>query len=321
MIGSRTILALGMGIAAATAGAQDYPAKPVRLIVPFPPGGSVDTVARLIAPRLTEKAGQPFVVENRSGASGNIGTEQVARAAPDGYMLAVHTIPFVANRYLYAKMPYDALTDFVGVSLLCASPSLLVVNPNLPARSVRELLDLARARPGKLNFATAGPATNPHIGGELINYLGKTDIVAIHYKGGGPAIMATVAGDTELTVSGIAETGPLATAGKLRALGVTSLTRNAAYPQIPTIAESGLPGYEFVTWHALLGPKGLAPAVATLLAERLKGALAQPDAARLLAANGLDVITSAPAELAAHLAAESRKWGRVIKERGMKAEP
>jgi len=194
-----------------------YPNKPVHVILPFPPGGSVDTVARLVMPRLSESLGQQFLIENRSGASGNIGTEYVARAAPDGYTLMVNTIPFVANSYMYAKLPFDPLTDFVPISLLASSPSVLVVHPSLPVHSVRELLELARAKPGVLNFATAGPGTNPHIAGELFNYLGKVKTVAIHYKGGGPALLSTVAGDTEIIVSGVSEATPFATSGRLRA--------------------------------------------------------------------------------------------------------
>ena len=192
-----------------------YPNKPVHVILPFPPGGSVDTVARLVMPRLSESLGQQFLVENRSGASGNIGTEYVARAAPDGYTLMVNTLPFVANSYMYAKLPFDPLTDFVPISLLASSPSVLVVHPSVPARSVRELLDLARAKPGVLNFATAGPGTNPHIAAELFNYLGKVKTVAIHYKGGGPALLSTVAGDTEIIVSGVSEATPVRRGGKI----------------------------------------------------------------------------------------------------------
>jgi tripartite-type tricarboxylate transporter receptor subunit TctC len=315
------LLAVLIGAApAALAQTDNYPARPVRVIVPFPPGGSVDTVSRLLTPRLSEALGQQFVVENRSGASGNIGTEQAARAAPDGYTLMVHTIPFVANQYLYAKMPFDPIADFAPISLLCSSPSVLVVNPKVPARSVKELLELARTKPGALNFATAGPATNPHIGGELLNYLGKVNIIAVHYKGGGPALLATLAGDTEIVVSGISEAGPHATAGKLRALGVTSLKRNAAYPDIPTIDEAGLPGYEFVTWHAFLAPKGTPAAIVARVNDATRKVLRSADGQRAFNQGGLDVIASTPEELAAHLKAESGKWGRVIKERGMKAD-
>jgi tripartite-type tricarboxylate transporter receptor subunit TctC len=304
----------------AAAQSEVYPRKPVHVVLPFPPGGSVDTVARLVMPRLSESVGQQFVIENRSGASGNIGAEYVARAAPDGYTLMVNTIPLVANPWLYGKLPFDPLTDFAPISLLSSSPSVLVVHPSLPVRSVRELLELARSRPGVLNFATAGPGTNPHIAAELINHLGRVDIVAIHYKGGGPALMSTIAGDTEIIVSGVSEATPFAASGKLRALGITSPARSPAFPDIPTIAESGLPGYEFVTWHGLLAPKGTPGAIVALLADRVKKTMAAPEQVKLFQKNGLDIIASTPEEFAAHLKKEYAKWGRVIKERGMRAE-
>ncbi len=223
--------------------AQAYPTKPIRVIVPFPPGGSVDTVARLLSPRLGESLGQQMVVENRSGASGNIGMEQAARATPDGYTLLLNTNPLVTNQLLYAKLNYDTFTDFVPISLLCQSPSVMAINPKVPARNLQEFLDLARAKPGSLNFATAGPATNPHVGGELVNYLGKTNIVAIHFKGGGPALLATIAGDTEMVVSGISEVGPAggrgqaARAGRHRAEAIAGLS---GHPDPRRVGPSGL---------------------------------------------------------------------------------
>jgi len=322
----KKIISITAFFAAAIASAQfaaaqtaAYPAKPVRVILPFPPGGSVDTVARMVMPRLSESLGQQFVIENRSGASGNIGTEFVARAAPDGYTLMVNTIPLVANPWLYGKIP-DPLTDFVPISLLASSPSVLVVHPSLPARSVRELLELARSKPGVLNFATAGAGTNPHIAAELFNYLGKIKMVAIHYKGGGPALMSTVAGDTEVIVSGVSESTPFAASGKLRALGITSLTRSPAFPDIPTIAESGLPGYEFVTWHGLLAPKGTPRAIVALINDRVKKTMTIPEQVKLFRQIGQDVIASTPEEFAAHLKKESDKWGRVIREQGLRVE-
>jgi tripartite-type tricarboxylate transporter receptor subunit TctC len=300
--------------------AQAYPAKPIRVLVPFPPGGSVDTVARLLSPRLGESLGQQLVIENRSGASGNIGMEQAARATPDGYTLLVNTNPLVTNGLLYSKLNYDTFTDFVPISLICQSPSIMAVNPKVPARNLQEFLDLARARPGSLNFATAGPATNPHVGGELVNFLAKTNIVAVHYKGGGPALLATIAGDTEMVVSGISEVGPQVAGGKLRAMGVTGLKRSPAYPDIPTLDEAGLPGYEFVTWHAILAPKGTPQAVIDTLSDRTRKVLLSPEGTALFQKNGLEVIASTPDELTAHLKTEAAKWQRVFKERGMRAD-
>jgi len=308
-------------VAAGAAWGQDgFPSKPIRMISPFPAGGSVDLVARMIAAKLPEFIGQQVVVENRSGASGNIGTEAVARAAPDGYTLLVNTLPFVANAFLYSKLPYDPLTDFVPLMQISASPSLLAVHPSVPARSVKELLALARSRPGELNYGSAGPATNPHIAGELFNMLGKVNIQAVHFKGGGPAIIAAISGEVGILFTNFAETSEFAKAGRLRALGVSGAKRMQTMPEVPTIAEAGLPGYEFTTWHGMWAPKNTPRTIVALLNDRIRKTLTAPDQQKRFQARGLDVIASSPEEFAAHVLSEHRKWGRVIKERGMKAE-
>ena len=306
--------------AGATWGQDGFPSKPIRMISPFPAGGSVGLVARMIAAKLPEFIGQQVVVENRSGASGNIGTEAVARAAPDGYTLLVNTIPFVANAFLYSKLPYDPLTDFVPLMQISASPSLLAVHPSVPARSVKELLALARSRPGELNYGSAGPATNPHIAGELFNMLGKVNIQAVHFKGGGPAIIAAISGEVGILFTNFAETSEFAKAGRLRALGVSGAKRMQTMPEVPTIAEAGLPGYEFTTWHGMWAPKNTPRTIVALLNDRIRKTLTAPDQQKRFQARGLDVIASSPEEFAAHVLSEHRKWGRVIKERGMKAE-
>ncbi|MGZ5172805.1 MAG: Bug family tripartite tricarboxylate transporter substrate binding protein [Vulcanimicrobiaceae bacterium] len=324
---TKTVLASVFGIATAIgspiialAQSANYPTKPIRIIAPFPPGGSVDSVARLVANELAKPLGQQIVVDNRSGASGNIGMEVVKNAAPDGYTLVLNTLPFVTNQFLYSRVPYDAVTDFAPVSLISSSPSLLAVHPSLPARSVKELIALAKSRPGRLNYGSAGTATNPHIAGELFNYLAKTDIIAVHFKGGGPALIATMSGETEMTISNITETFPLVNAKRLRGLGVTGLKRAKVVPDIPTIAEAGLPGYEFITWHALAAPKSTPAPVIAVLSEKLRSTLRTPEETQKFADRGLDVIASTPEELSAHLKSEVQKWARVIKERGMRAE-
>jgi tripartite-type tricarboxylate transporter receptor subunit TctC len=304
----------------ALAQAAPYPNKPIRIISPFPPGGSVDTVARLVAMDLTKPLGQQIVVDNRSGASGNIGMELAKNAPPDGYTLVLNTMPLVTNQFLYSKVPYDPIADFAPISLLSSSPNMLTVHPSLPVKSVRELLALARSRPGGLNYASAGPATNPHIAGELFNYLGKVNIVVIHFKGGGPGMTATISGETQVTFSSISETVGMVRAGRLRALGVTSLKRAAVLPDLPTISEAGLPGYEFTTWHAFLAPRATPPAVVSTLSEKVRATVRSPETTRRFADRGFDVIGSTSDELAAHLKSEVQKWGRVIKERGMRAE-
>jgi tripartite-type tricarboxylate transporter receptor subunit TctC len=306
--------------ARSTSSGQTYPSRPIRLIVAFPPGGSVDTVARVIGPALGASLGQPIVVENRSGASGNIGTEQAARAKPDGYTLLIHTIPFVANAHLYERMPYDPIADFAPVSLLCASPAVLIVHPSVPAHSVAELLALAKAKPGALNYSAAGAGTNPHMAGELFNMLGNVDIVAVQYKGGGPALVAVLAGEVGITFQNISEAVPHVRSGKLRALGVTSAHRAAALPDVPTLAEAGVPGYEFTTWHGMLAPRGTPPEVVDLLNARLVQALRSNDVAPRFAQMGLDVVASTPAEFSAHLKKELDKWGKLIRERHIKVE-
>ena len=304
----------------AIAQSPGYPAKTVRWIVPFSPGGSVDILARLATAELSKSLGQQFVVDNRTGASGTIGTEIVARAAPDGYTIGSNTVPFVANTFLYKKVPYDVLNDFAHISLMASTGNVLTVHPSLPARSVRELLQLAKSKPGALNYGTAGAGSNPHIAGELFNYLGKVNLQAVHYKGGYPALVAGVSGETSLTFGSIIETAPQVSAGKMRALGVTALKRSSALPGVPTISEAGLPGYEFSAWHVLFAPKGTPASVLTLLSENLKRILHAPGVPKQYEDRGLDVVASTPEEAAAHLKSELAKWGKVIKERGMRAD-
>ena len=305
---------------ACPAAAQTYPTKSVRWIVPFPPGGSVDAIARRLGPALTAQLGQQFLIDNRSGASGNIGTEAVARAAPDGYTLLSNTVPFVVNTFLYSRVPYDVVNDFAPISWLASTASVMTVHPSLPVRTVRDLLQLAKARPGALNYASAGVGTNPHIAGELFNHLGKVNIVAVQFKGGAPARMSAIAGEIPITITSVLETVPQIKAGRLRALGVTSLKRSVALPDVPTIAESGLPGYEFNAWHVLVAPKGTPSAVVNLLRERVKSAVASPDVVRQLEDQGLELVVSTPEELGILLKGELGKWGKVVKERGMRAE-
>jgi len=312
------LVALAPGLAAAQAGG--YPAKAIRWIVPFPPGGSVDILARLVGAKLTENVGQQVIIDNRPGASGNIGTELVSRAAPDGYTLVSNTVPFVANTFLYSRVPYDVLSDFVPVSIMASTASVVTVHPSLPVRSVRELLQLAKSRPGAINYGSAGIGTNPHIAGELFNYLGKVNLAAVHFKGGAPAVVAAISGEISVTFSSIIETAPHIASGRLRPLGVTAAKRSAALPEVPTVAESGVPGYQFDGWHVLLAPKAAPAGVIGLLNDNVKRILRAPGQARQFEERGLDVVASSPEEAAAYLRNEVTKWGKVIKERGMRAD-
>ena len=300
--------------------AQSYPAKAIRLVSPFPPGGSVDVVGRLLAAKLSESLGQQMLVDNRSGASGVIGTEVVMNAPPDGYTLLINTIPFVTNQFLMPRAPYDPLRDFVSISLVASSPSLVTVNPSVPARSIQELIALAKAKPSQLYYSAAGVGTNPHIAGELFNLLAGVDIVAVQFKGGGPADQALIAGDVQVTFGNISQEIGFVKAGRMRALAVTSAKRNPAMPELPTVAEAGVPGYEFETWFVVCAPKGTPRPIVDTLNSHIRKVLAAPDQVRFWEERGLTVIASTPEQATAHLESEQKKWARVVKERGIKAE-
>jgi len=322
------LIAAGLVLAAATAAlpalSQSFPSKPIRLVSPFPPGGSVDVVGRLLAAKLSETMGQQMVVDNRSGASGVIGTELVMNSPPDGYTLLINTIPFVSNQFLMPRAPYDPLRDFVSISLVASSPSFVTVHPSLPVRSIRELVALAKAKPGQLFYSAAGVGTNPHIAGELFNLLAEVNIVAVQFKGGGPADMAVIAGEVGVTFGNISQEIGYVKAGRMRALAVTSAKRNPAMPELPTVAEAApegpLRGYEFDTWFVVAAPKGTPRAIVDTLNSHIRKALTAPDQVKFYEERGLTVIASTPEEAAAHLENEQKKWGRVIRERGIKAE-
>ena len=316
----RVLLTLLALCATFSVAAQNYPAKTIRLVSPFPPGGSVDVVGRILAAKLTENLGQQVIVDNRSGASGIIGTELVAKAPPDGYTLLINTLPLVTNEFLMPRMPYDPIRDFEPISMVTSSPSLVTVHPSVPARSVKDLIALAKSKPGQLNYSAAGVGTNPHIAGELFNLLAGVNIVAVQFKGGGPADIAALSGEVAATFGNISQEVEYVKSGRLRALAVTSATRNSALPELPTVIEAGLPGYEFLTWHGILAPKGTPAPIVKLLNEQLKKILTGPGEAKLWQDRGLDVIASTPEDFAARLVNERKKWGDVIKKRGIKAE-
>jgi tripartite-type tricarboxylate transporter receptor subunit TctC len=317
-------LALVVALLASPALAQSYPSKAIRLVSPFPPGGSVDVVGRLLAARLSETLGQQMVVENRSGASGVIGTEVVMNSPPDGYVLLINTIPFVTNQFLMPRAPYDPLRDFVSISLVASSPSFVTVNPSLPVRSIQELIALAKAKPGQLYYSAAGVGTNPHIAGELFNLLADVNIVAVQYKGGGPADTALMAGEVAVTFGNISQEIGFVKAGRMRALAVTSAKRNPAMPDLPTVAEAApegpLRGYEFDTWFVIAAPRGTPRAIVDTLNSNIRKVLSAPDQVKFYEERGLTVIASTPEEATAHLQSEQKKWARVVKERGIKAE-
>jgi tripartite-type tricarboxylate transporter receptor subunit TctC len=305
---------------AAWAQTAKYPDRAIRMISPFPPGGTVDVNARILAPAVTKSIGQQVVVDNRSGASGIIGTAEAARAKPDGYTLLINTTPMVTNPLMFSKVPYNVQADFDYITILSTTPSFIGVHPSVPARSVRELLQLAKARPGELNYAGAGIGTNPHIAGELFNHLGKVNMQVVQFKGGGPALIAAISGEVSIAFSGLAGAVGFVQSGRLRALGVTSLKPSAALPGVPTIAESGLPGYEFVAWFVLAAPKGTPREMIAMLNDHFRKAMASPDTVRRFEADGLDVVGSSPEQATATMTSELKKWAVVIKERNMRAD-
>ena len=299
--------------------AQSYPSKAIRLVSPFPPGGSVDVVGRLLGAKLSESLGQQVVVDNRSGASGVIGTEAVMNSPPDGYTLLINTLPFVTNQFLMPRVPYDPLRDFVSISVVASAASFVTVHPSVPARSIQELIALAKAKPGQLYYSAAGVGTNPHIAGELFNLLADVNIVAVQYKGGGPADQALIAGEVAATFGSISQEIGYVKAGRMRALAVTSAKRISAMPELPTVAEAGVPGYEFDTWYVVAAPKGTARAIVETLNSHIRRALTASDQVKFWEERGLTVIGSTPEQATAHLESEQKKWARVVKERGLKA--
>jgi tripartite-type tricarboxylate transporter receptor subunit TctC len=299
---------------------EAYPARPIRFIVPFPPGGGNDIVGRIIAAKLTEGLGQQVVVDNRGGAGGTVGTDITAKAPPDGYTMLVNNISLAVNHTLVRKLPYDTLRDLAPVSLVGRQPNVLVVYPGIAAKSLRELIDLARAKPGELNYGSGGNGTASHLATEMLKLMTKTDITHVPYKGLGPALTDLIGGRVELIISTMASALPQVKTGKLRPLAVTTTRRSSFFPQVPTMDEAGVKGYEFSTWYGLLVPAGTPHAILERLNLAVQKAVASPAVAEQFAAQGLEPASSSPREFAAYLKSEIAKWGRVIKASGATPE-
>jgi len=300
--------------------AQPYPAKPVRMIVPWAPGGTTDILGRLIAQKMAEKWGQPVVVENRSGAAGNIGTEAAARAPADGYTLLVGTMSSHAmNPFLYQKMSFDPVNDLAPISLVANVATVLVVPPSLPVNSVNELIALARAKPGQLNFASGGVASFNQLCAELLKMTAKIDIVHVPYKGGAPAVADLVGAKVDLLFTGAPVTMSHIKAGRLKVLAVTDSQRSPALPDTPTMAES-LPGYEFNNWYGIMAPAGTPRALVDVLNAEVQRILALAEVREKFAGLGADPTPSTPERFAAVLKADAEKWGRVIRQAGVRAD-
>jgi len=305
----------------AAAHAQVYPAKPIRMIVAYPPGGGTDIVGRMLAQKLSESLGQSVVVENRGGASGNIGTELAARAAPDGYTILMGNVaPNAINVSLFKDLPFDPVADFAPVSLVASTPNILVVHPSTPARTVKEVIALAKAKPGTLNFASAGAGSSSHLAGELFRILARADIVHVPYRGAGPAMVDVLSGQVQLYFATMPAAMPHVKAGKLAAVAVTSARRSQALPDLPTIAESGVPGYEASTWYGVLAPARTPSAVVARLHGDIVKILADAALHARLADQGFDPVGSSPEEFGAYIKTEILKWGKVIRDAGIRPE-
>jgi len=305
--------------AASTSSGPAYPTRPVRIVVAFPPGGGNDVIARFYSNRLTTRLGQQIVIDNRGGASGIIGTEIVARAAPDGYTLLFTSLTHAMNEAIQ-KLPYDTLKSFVPVALLGRGTNVLLVNPAVPARTLPELIALAKSQPGKINYASTGVAGMHHFGGEMFKRAAGINLTHVPYKGGGPAIIAVIAGEVEVMFSTLPLALPYVRAGKLRPLGVGSTTRSALLPDVPTLSEGGARGYEFTVWWGIVAPAGTPAAITSRLNAEFNAISSDPEASKQLAAEGAEVTAWTPAQFNALLAENLAMWKRVARESNIHVE-
>ena len=324
---ARPAIATGVLVAAcgacsyAAEGGPAYPTKAIRFILGFPPGGASDTVARVLAPPLQGRLGQQVVIDNRPGAGGNIAGEIAARSPPDGHTWFLGNNAILAtNQALYSRMPFDSLKDFSTVVLVGTQPSVLVVHPSLPVRSVRDLIALAKARPGQLNYASTGTGTAGHLVGELFKSLAQVNYVHIPYKGGGPAVIDLVSGQVQFMFATAASVMQHVRSGRLRALAVTSGERSPSLPELPTIAETGVPGFEAITWHGVVVPAGTPAAVVGRVNTEFNAVLSAPETRERLAAQGVEAKGGTAAEFATFLRSEIPKWSKVVRDSGAKAD-
>lgn len=323
----RSLLALTLGLAASAASllatpaalAQAWPARPVKIVVPFPAGGTTDIVARLLSVELQKAWGQPVVVENRSGAGGNIGSEAVAKSPADGYTLLMGTNgPHVLNPHLYASLPYDPIKDFVGVAQAVQSPYVLVVNPAVPAASVAELIAYAKANPGKLNYASAGQGTGPHLAMELFQMMAGVRMTHVPYRGNADAERDLVAGQVQVMFDNISPALPFIRDNRLRALAIANPARSPIMPDLPTVAEAGVPGYAVTGWNGIFVPRGTPADVIAKLNREVVGILKAPDVSQRLVGLGFDLVAGTPAQFDELVRVEHAKWGKVIREANIK---
>jgi len=311
--------ALALLLALTAPAAAEYPDHPVRLIIPFPPGGSNDVVGRLVANQLSEKLGHKVFVDNRGGAGGVLGTEAAAAAAPDGYTLLIVSIAHAVNPALY-KLNYDPIKSFTPVSILATGPNVLAVNPQLPVKTVAELVALAKQKPGELDYASAGVGSFQHLGGELFKLTAGVNLQHVPYKGGGPAMQDVIAGHVKIMFSSLVQTTPFIQSGQLRALGVGGTKRNPILPDVPTIAEAGVPGYEANNWWGIMAPAGTPNEIVDRLYRDIQATLKSPELTAAFDREGASAVTMSTDEFAKYIENEIVKWGRVVKEGNIKAQ-
>lgn len=319
----RALLALVAlcGLSAGSAWSQTFPTKPIRMVVGYSPGGATDQIIHLIGPHLTRAWGQQVIMDHRAGASGSLSAQLVARAAPDGHtLLMCNSTTFSSNAALNPSLPYDPLKDFTGITPAVIFPTMLVVHPSVPVNTIQELIAYAKTRPGALNYASAGTGSSAHIAAELFNLRANTKMTHVPYKGTGLAINDVVAGQVQLMFMNVAPAMPLLKSGKLKALGVTSATRTAAAPQIPTVAESGLPGFEIAVWIGFCAPSGVPRDIIVKLNGELTKALNNPQVKETLQGAGSDVVTMSPEDMQVFLRKDLELWARVVKSANIKAE-
>jgi tripartite-type tricarboxylate transporter receptor subunit TctC len=312
---------LGLSVLCLSAAAAAWPDKPIRIVVAFVPGGGTDVTARLLGPELSQRLGQPVTIDNRGGAGGTMGTDLAARAAPDGYTLLMGNIaPNAINVSIYKSLPYDPERDLLPIALVAVTPNILVVNKDLPVKSVQDLLALARSKPGALNYPSAGRGTSSHLAGELFDAMGKVRMVHVPYKGGGAAFTDLLGGQVQVFFATMPAAMPFVQSGQLRALAVTSEKRSAALPDLPTVSESGLPGYSATTWYGLYAPRGTPADIVARLNREVLDILKKPELREKMIAQGLEPAGGTPEAFAAFIHGEIDKWGQVAKSAGITPE-
>jgi tripartite-type tricarboxylate transporter receptor subunit TctC len=320
MSGHHTIGAFALALLSSAAAAQSYPAKPVRVVVSFPPGAGVDIVARTVMPKLADALGQQFVIDNRAGASGNLGSEVAAHAPPDGYTLLFTPASVASSQALYTRLNYNLVRDLEPISMVAAAPFVLVVHPSLPVKTVKELIAMAKAKPGQLLYASTGNGGSPHLATEMFRQQAKIDITHIPYKGTPPAVTDLIAGQVSMMFANTLSVLPYVNSGRLRALAISSAKRSAAAPAIPTIAENGMPGFDSVTWFGVLAPTGTPRDIINKLSGELRRIVQTKAMTEQLLAQGADPIGSTAEEFGARIKSDIAKWTVIIKTAGIKAE-